>query len=154
MTPVKRSEQSLSADEAPHVPQLVGKLMFEVRDTFASEDWEGLRQSHFRLMANVPREGVSVTELSRALRMSKQACGQFVTQLESTGHLKIRADANDRRVRLVVRTALGDRMVKAANTRIRRIEREWARRVGADRYGTFREVLQELSSGKRERVGP
>lgn len=153
MTSVKRSEQSLLADEAPHVPQLVGKLMFEVRDIFASEDWAGFRQSHFRLMANVPRDGISVTDLARALRMSKQACGQFVTQLESTDHLEIRADPDDRRVRLVVRTPLGDQRVKAANARIRRIERAWARRVGADRYATFREVLQELSSGKREKVG-
>ncbi len=135
-------------DEEPHVPQLVGKLMFEVRDTFAAEDWDGLRQSHFRLLTYVPRDGISVTELAQALRMSKQACGQFVTQLEATGHLAIRADATDRRVRLVVRTPLGDRTLKAVNARIRRIERAWARRVGADRYATFREVLEELSTGK------
>jgi DNA-binding MarR family transcriptional regulator len=126
---------------------MVGKLMFEVRDTFAAEDWDGLRQSHFRIIANVPREGISVTELAQALRMSKQACGQFVTQLQTTGHLAIRADATDRRVRLVIRTPLGDRAHKAANARIRRIERAWARRVGADRYATFREVLEELSTG-------
>jgi DNA-binding MarR family transcriptional regulator len=80
--------------------------------------------------------------------MSKQACGQFVTQLEATGHLAIRADATDRRVRVIVRTALGDRTLKASNARIRRIEREWARRVGVDRYATFRAVLEELSTGK------
>ena len=135
-------------DEEPHVAQLVGMLMFEVRDTFAAEDWDGLRQSHFRLITNVPRGGISVTELAQALRMSKQACGQFVTQLEATGHLAIRADTTDRRVRLVVRTPLGDQTLKAVNARIRRIERAWARRVGADRYATFREVLEELSTGK------
>jgi len=47
-----------------------------------------------------------------------------------------------------MRTPLGDRTLKAANARIRRIEREWARRVGDDRYATFREVLEELSTGK------
>jgi DNA-binding MarR family transcriptional regulator len=127
---------------------MVGKLMSEVRDTFAAEDWDGLRQSHFRLLSYVPRDGMSVTELAAAMRMSKQACGQFVTQLEATGHLAVRADVTDRRVRLVVRTPLGDRALKAANARIRRIERAWARRVGAARYATFREVLEELSTRK------
>ena len=148
MTHVKRVASRNRNDGELHVPQMVGKLMFEVRDTFAAEDWDGLRQSHFRIIAYVPRDGISVTELALALRMSKQACGQFVTQLAATGHLAIRADATDRRVRLVIRTPLGDRTLKAANARIRRIEREWARRVGADRYATFREVLEELSTGK------
>ena len=148
MTQVKRVAPRIRSDEEPNVLQLVGKLMFEVRDTFAAEDWEGLRQSHFRLLTYVPRDGISVTDLAQALRMSKQACGQFVTQLEATGHLAIRADATDRRVRLVIRTPLGDRTLKAVNARIRRIERAWARRVGADRYATFREVLEELSTGK------
>ncbi len=148
MTQVKRVAPRIRSDEEPNVLQLVGKLMFEVRDTFAAEDWEGLRQSHFRLLTYVPRDGISVTDLAQALRMSKQACGQFVTQLEATGHLAIRADATDRRVRLVIRTPLGDRTLKAVNARIRRIERSWARRVGADRYATFREVLEELSTGK------
>jgi DNA-binding MarR family transcriptional regulator len=148
MTQVKRIEPRNRGDADLHVPQLFGKLMLDVRDTFAAEDWDGLRQSHFRLITHVPRDGISVTELAQALRMSKQACGQFVTQLEATGHLAIRADATDRRVRLVIRTPLGDRTLKAVNARIRRIEREWARRVGADRYATFREVLEELTTGK------
>ena len=112
MTSVKRVAPRIPNDGKLHVPQMVGKLMFEVRDTFAAEDWDGLRPSHFRVIANVPRHGVSVTELAQALHMSKQACGQFVTQLEATGHLAIRADATDRRVRLVIRTPLGDRTLR------------------------------------------
>ena len=148
MTRVKGVGPRNRDDAELHVPQMVGKLMFEVRDMFATEDWDGLRQTHFRIIANVPHGGISVTELAQELRMSKQACGQFVTQLAATGHLAIRADATDRRVRVVVRTPLGDRALKAANARIRRIERDWARRVGADRYATFREVLEELSTGR------
>jgi DNA-binding MarR family transcriptional regulator len=148
MTPVKRNASRVRGGTEMHVPRMVGKLMSEVRETFAAEDWDGLRQSHFRIMTHVPGAGISVTELAQELRMSKQACGQFVTQLEATGHLSIRADTTDRRVRRVIRTALGDRTHRAVNARIRRIEREWARRVGADRYATFREVLKELTAGK------
>ena len=79
------------------------------------------------------------------LGMTKQAAGQFVTQMEGTGHLETRTDPGDRRVRLVARTALGDRTVKAAVARIRRIERAWARRVGAERYEQFREVLTDIA---------
>ena len=127
-----------------HAAVLVGRLMEEIRLAFDAEDWDGLRQSHFRLLAQVPPEGVSVTDLAATLRMTKQAAGQFVTHLEGTGHLTTRTDPADRRVRLVVRTALGDRTSKAVTARIRRVERAWARRVGAERYAQFRAVLEDL----------
>lgn len=127
-----------------HAAVLVGRLMEEIRLAFDGEDWGGLRQSHFRLLAQVPPDGVSVTDLAATLRMTKQAAGQFVTHLEETGHLTTSTDPADRRVRLVVRTPLGDRTSKAVTARIRRIERAWARRVGVERYAAFRAVLEEL----------
>jgi len=133
-----------------HAAVLVGRLMEEIRLAFDGEDWGGLRQSHFRLLAQVPPAGISVTDLAATLRMTKQAAGQFVTQLEGTGHLTTRTDPGDRRVRLVVRTPLGDRTSKAVTARIRRVERAWARRVGAERYAEFRAVLEDLvATGSR-----
>ena len=136
----------------PHAAVLVGKLMEEIRATFDAEDWGGLRQSHFRLMALVPPSGISVTELAGLLRMTKQAAGQFVTQLEASGHLITHADPDDRRVRVVARTALGDRTVRAVTARMRRIERAWAKRVGPDRFATFWGVLNDIvATGSRPR---
>jgi DNA-binding MarR family transcriptional regulator len=133
-----------------HAAVLLGRLMEEIRDAFDAEDWGGLRQSHFRLLALVPPDGISVTDLATSLRMTKQAAGQFVTQLEGTGHLTTRPDPDDGRVRRVVRTPKGDRTSRAVTARIRRVERAWARRVGAERYAEFRAVLEEIgSSGSR-----
>jgi DNA-binding MarR family transcriptional regulator len=145
MTSVKggsRSAVDPSAD-APFV-ELMGRLMQEIRITFEAEDWDGLRQSHFRLMYNVPREGISITDLADRLNMTKQASGQFVTFLAGTGHLDVRPDPGDGRVRVVVRTALGDRTIKKVLARMRRIEGEWAKAVGRERYAEFRAVLTEL----------
>jgi len=65
-------------------------------------------------------------------------------------HLTTRTDPGDRRVRLVVRTPLGDRTSKAVTASIRRVERAWARRVGAGRYEEFRAVLEDLvATGSR-----
>ena len=115
------------------------RLMQEIRDTFAAEDWDGLRQSHFRLLSNVPRETASASPTSAMrLGMTKQASGQFVTQLIGTGHLEARADPHDGRVRVVVRTALGDcdgqgvqRAHPADRTLVGKV-------VGPERYAEFR----------------
>jgi DNA-binding MarR family transcriptional regulator len=124
---------------------LMGLLFREVRATFAAEDWGGLRQSHFRVISVVPAEGISVTDLADRLGMTKQGCGQLVTTLVGSGHLRVEPDPADGRVRRVRRTARGTRTIKAVTERILAIEDAWAVRVGERRYRTFRRVLEELA---------
>ncbi len=131
--------------EELQVPLLMGLLFREVSDTFAAEDWDGLRQSHFRVISSVPPEGISVTELAERVGMTKQGCGQFVTTLVASGHLKVHQDRTDRRVRRVRRTPKGSRTIASVTDRILAIEDDWASRVGERRYRTFRRVLEDLA---------
>jgi DNA-binding MarR family transcriptional regulator len=135
------------AAEEQHAPMMMGFLLNEVREVFAAEDWGGLRQSHFRVLVCVPPEGISVTELAERVGMSKQGCGQFVTQLTGSGHVTVEPDRADRRVRVVRRTAAGRRAAARSTRRNLRVEQEWAARVGPERYEAFRAVLGELARG-------
>ena len=128
-----------------HAPLLMGLLLRQVRAIFATEDWDQLRQSHFRVMSSVPEQGVSITELGERVGMTKQGCGQFVAHLVVTGHLATEADPADRRVRLVRRTPLGHKVLEAVRERNLRIEQVWAEHVGPERYRVFRGVLEELA---------
>ncbi|MBG0740108.1 winged helix-turn-helix transcriptional regulator [Paeniglutamicibacter antarcticus] len=130
-----------------HTPMLMGLLFRQVHAIFATEDWNGLRQSHFRVISSVPEHGVTITELGERVGMTKQGCGQFVAQLVRTGHLTSDRDPSDRRVRLVHRTPLGQQVIDAVLARNLRIEQDWAGRVGQERYRTFRGVLEELALG-------
>jgi len=133
------------AEDEIVVPLLMGLLFREIHETFAAEDWAGLRQSHFRVIGSVPEGGITITELGQRVGMTKQGCGQFVTSLVETGHLRVDADPHDRRTRVVRRTELGHRTMLAVSERFRRLEEDWAQRVGERRYRTFRRVLEELS---------
>ena len=128
-----------------HVPLLMGMLFREASHAFDGKNWQGLRQSHFRVISAVTAEGVSVTDLGDRLGMTKQGCGQFVTSLVESGHLRVSADPRDRRIRLVRRTAKGNRTIAAVTRRMLEVEDEWADRVGRQRYRTFRKVLEELA---------
>jgi DNA-binding MarR family transcriptional regulator len=133
--------------ERVHASLLMGLLFGQVRAQFAREDWDGLRQSHFRVLSMVPDEGVSITALGERVGMTKQGCGQFVTHLAESGHLRVTARPDDRRVRLVRRTAKADRVLAAVRDRNLAIEQEWSQRVGPERYAVFRDVLGELAVG-------
>jgi DNA-binding MarR family transcriptional regulator len=134
----------LPADRV-HASLLMGLLFRQVRDDFARDDWRGLRQSHFRVLSMVPDRGVSITDLGERVGMTKQGCGQFVTQLSESGHLRVISHPDDRRVRMVRRTPKADRVLAAVRDRNLAIEAAWAERVGPDRYAVFREVLEELA---------
>jgi DNA-binding MarR family transcriptional regulator len=130
-----------------HAALLMGFLLRQVRDVFAAEDWMGLRQSHFRVISSVPADGITITELGDRVGMTKQGCGQFVTQLVQSGHLRVERSPADRRTRMVHRTAAGNRTIEQVTARNLRLEQVWAERVGPERYGVFREVLEELAIG-------
>ena len=129
----------------PHVAALAGRVFEIIRQSLADGDWDGLRPSHFRLLSHIPPGGTTITQLSAALFMTKQAVGQFVTQLEETGHLVVRTDEGDRRRRVVQRTSRGDAIVEAVDAHIAQVEQGWAAQVGADRYRQFVAVLAEIS---------
>ena len=133
--------KAIPADVQPACGGPDGRAMAQIRAIFAAEDWQGLRQSHFRLLSMIPEQGVSITDLGELLGMTKQGCGQFVAFLAESGYLLVAENPDDRRARIVRRTALGDRTVQAVNERIYRIEQEWAALVGQRRYATFRRVL-------------
>ena len=128
-----------------HAALLMGLMLRQVHEVFAAEDWKGLRQSHFRVISSVPPEGITLTELGDRVGMTKQGCGQFVTQLVQSGHLRVQHSPADRRTRIVHRTATGSRTIAAVTARNLRLEQDWAERVGPERYRVFREVLEELA---------
>jgi DNA-binding MarR family transcriptional regulator len=143
MTDVK--VEAHSPPPGPHVAALLGAVFETIRSDLASQDWGGLRPSHFRLLEAIPAAGTTSTELAPVLRMTKQAVGQFVTQLVGSGHLRIDVDAADRRRRAVRRTRLGDRTVAEVRVQMQALEQRWADVIGAERYREFRSVLEQLA---------
>ena len=133
-----------------HVAALTGRLLEIVRRTLLTRDWDGLRSSHFRLLSWVPPDGATHSDLADALLMTKQAVGQFVAQLQASGHLEVITDERDRRRRTVRRTSSGDRVVGEVNAAIGALEQHWSDLVGAERYRTFREVLEQIVLDRQE----
>lgn len=137
------------------LPELTGEVLREVKRRFAEEDWGGLRQSHHRVLATVPKEGITVTDLGDRLQMTKQAAGQFVSYLVDLGYLQTGGDADDKRLRRITRTAAGDAMVRRAAERLAELEAEWADAVGPHRYETMCAVLEEIGRlAARNVTGP
>lgn len=138
----------MKCDREAHVLQLIGALLEEARRLVIADAGSSLRPSQYRVIGSVPADGaITVTDLAERVGMTKQAIGQFVTQLTRDGYLTTATDPADRRVRLVRRTLLGQAATDHLAEMLRALEADWARRVGTGRYRRFRAALEDLALG-------
>src|SRR5215217_1281462 len=88
------------------------------------------RPAHDAVFANVPPEGIRLTDLAQRAGMTKQAMSELVVDLEHLGYVTRRKDPRDGRARLVTFTNRGWASVATALGAFREIEADLAGRVG------------------------
>lgn len=104
-----------------------------------------LRQSHTNLLPHIHFEhGTRMTDLAKALHISKQAVGQVVEELEQEGLLKREPDPEDARARRVRFTPLGMKAVLHGLSVMDGIERELTKELGKDRAKLLIEGLEKI----------
>jgi DNA-binding MarR family transcriptional regulator len=143
---VVKGDRLLELPDDVQASVLMGVLLRQVSVAVARADLDGLRPTHFRLLSHAAAPGIRITELSELLGMTKQACGQFVTQLSGSGHVVVDVPPEDRRSRMVVRTERGSAALSRFSTLMTELEAGWSARAGAERYAVFLEVLRALSA--------
>ncbi|WP_295699420.1 MarR family winged helix-turn-helix transcriptional regulator [Lapillicoccus sp.] len=133
-------------DDERHVLRALSLLMDESRQLILRNVDGRLRPSQLRVIGSVPgASGITVTALAIRVGMTKQAIGQFVTQLTEDGFLVSDADPEDRRVRVVRRTPAADDALRHLAVRLAGLEADWERRVGKHRSREFRAALDEIA---------
>lgn len=163
MSPVKPISRTVKYSESlrldDYEPKHLAYLLERVTRRSREEIWEishrlgyvgryeELTPAYFRLLSLMPDGPARVTDLARLSGMTKQALGQFVALLETHGYVESSSDPLDRRVRMIQRTRRGDEVVATTHELWARVERGWRRKIGAERYSAFREVLIELATG-------
>lgn len=132
-----------------HVAGLLGQALRRIRAEIlatSEEQFPGLRVSHYRLLELIPPEGARITDLAEVATMTKQGLGQHVDYLQKLGYTTSERLREDRRVRLVSRTPLGDEAVAFSRAAIARVEQTWSHQLGPARYTALRETLRELGA--------
>ena len=135
---------------AVNPPHLLGKLdlAFRAANKALQENVSlvpGLRPSHYRLLDFTPTGGIRLSELARGANITKQALGEFVTNLETAGLVDVTPDPSDGRARLVTPTPAGRRIQTQIRRTVTAIEQDLEQRVGNERWKVFCQVLDALA---------
>jgi len=94
----------------------------------------GIRPSHLHVFANMVGGGKRLTELADTASMSLSSMQELVDDLEGRGIVKRQADPSDGRAKLIVLTDEGRAALAPAGLIIAGLEREYAARIGNDRF--------------------
>jgi DNA-binding MarR family transcriptional regulator len=121
----------------------IGQLLIQMtklfrKDLFArlsdQPGLAGIRPSHLHVFANMVGGGKRLTELADSASMSLPSMQELVDDLERRGIVERQPDPSDGRAKLIVLTDKGLAALAPAGSIIAGLEREYADRIGNDRY--------------------
>ena len=101
-----------------------------VVDGLLARGYSGLRSTHTALLSNIDLAGSSVTEAAERAGMTKQAMGRLAAELEEAGYIRIEADPDDARVRVLKLTAEGKALMLDSFEVMTELEQRYARMIG------------------------
>ena len=128
-------------DQAKHL------VIDELHRRLGEEGYTAIRESHGCVFRFVDAEGSRLTDLAGRARLSKQAVGEVVDDLQGLGYVERAPHPVDGRAKIIRLTELGVEAQAAARRIFADIERELGERYGADRVATMRAVLEQITEG-------
>jgi DNA-binding MarR family transcriptional regulator len=137
-------------------PPLIGALLrvpWEVvrermLDGLHERGFDDLHPAHLTVLQYPPPDDVRPLDLAVQRRTSKQALNHLLGQLERLGYVSRRPDPDDRRHTRVDLTDRGREAIAAIREIVREVEREWAQRLGPERFAQLRTLLAELAAAE------
>ena len=117
----------------------------EVFARLAEAGYPELRPTHGCVFGTIGGGGDRLTVLAERARMTKQAVGEVVSELESLGYVERVPDANDGRAKIIRLTDRGQTSYELGYAIFDDIQQRWEERYGAERVRVMVELMREIA---------
>ena len=124
----------------------VDAVMARILDGLHSAGFDDLVRAHLGVLLYPGPQGRRPTEIAAERGMSKQAVNYLLRQLEELGYLTRTGDERDQRSKRVQLTDRGLAAAKNIRATVRKIEREWRRELGEERFAQLQDLLVDLNA--------
>src|SRR5215216_2519692 len=139
--------------EKPFGPPLIGALLRVPWEAVQRHMLERLHERGFddfdAAYLNVFQypgpQGARPSELAARLRMTKQAVGYLLGELERLDYLTRQPDPDDLRSKRVALTARGKSAIRVIREAVGEMETSWAEQLGSKRFDQLRNLLLDLN---------
>lgn len=119
-------------------------LIDELHRRLGEEGYTAIREAHGCVFRFIDAEGSRLTDLADSAKLTKQAVGEVVDDLEHLGYVERAPHPVDGRAKIIRLTKQGQDGQAAARRILAEIERELGERFGERRMEALREVLEEI----------
>jgi DNA-binding MarR family transcriptional regulator len=151
--PQSSSAFTKGPSESAGGPPLIGALLRIPWETVRGRIIERLHQRgyddldvpHFNVLTYPGPHDTRPSDLAARLRISKQSLNYLLGELERFGYLERRPDGEDLRAKRIVLTRRGHAAMKVIRETVHDTERDWANRMGTERFAELRALLVELN---------
>jgi DNA-binding MarR family transcriptional regulator len=120
----------------------------ELFPKLSAEGFGDLRPGHGCVFGTITFEGARLTDLAERARLTKQAVGEVVSELEKRGYVERVPDPDDRRAKIIMLTERGREAWTLGQSLIAGIRTDWEERYGEERVATMIDVLAEIVAGE------
>jgi len=142
-----------AAEGEPFAPPLIGALLRmpweavqeHMLARLEAEGFADFDASYLTVFRYPSPHGERPSELAVRRGVSKQALNHLLGQLEQRGYLEREADPEDGRSKRISLTPRGAKAVAVIRQAVTEMEDRWAERLGPERFGQLRSLLQELN---------
>lgn len=135
-------------------PPLLGALLRMPLDAVLDRMLTGLHEkgftdlnaSHLPILRYPGPQNRRPSELASEVGMTKQAVNYLLGELERLGYLVRREDPDDRRSKRIHLTERGEEVARTIRHTVRRIEADWEKELGQERFTQLRDLLIDLNA--------
>lgn len=120
-------------------------LSQQVYGALAGEGFPDIRPAHSAVFRHVERSGSRVSDLAQRASLTKQSLSYLVEDLAASGYVTLVPDPTDGRAKLVCLSARGHEVSRALLRLSRKVEDDFAARLGPAKMARLRALLAELA---------
>jgi DNA-binding MarR family transcriptional regulator len=144
----------MSTEPPRPLPALLAQVKaLAVEDMFErmrEAGFQDVREGHGCVFGFIDLEhGSRLTDLAERSRLTKQAVGEAVAELESKGYAVRVPDPEDGRAKIIKLTERGVEAALTGRRLFAAIETEWAERHGEERIADMRACAEEIAESYR-----
>lgn len=110
-------------------------------DRLVARGWPRINRSQSLVFLHLGPGELRPAELARRVGISRQSMQLLLESLESAELVSERGHPDDRRAKLIALTERGHELAAVAARELRALERELARRIGADEVEALRRIM-------------
>jgi DNA-binding MarR family transcriptional regulator len=126
----------------------------DFRAELEQTEFADIRPTHGCVFRFVRGQGMRLTVLAEMAGMTKQSVGEIVDDLEARGYVKRIPDPEDKRAKIICLTERGERAQATGLALFAKVEKQWAKRYGAERIAMVRELLEEVAANEAPAAAP